>query len=98
MLIYFVECFIMGFALGLSWASFATPVYLICCFAGWVFDWKIPTALWSLHLLFRTGTTQRAGSTKNGLGVPKHACHMTGHLGSAPVSRFPQDRHLAYRR
>lgn len=29
MLIYFVECFIMGFALGLSWASFATPVYLI---------------------------------------------------------------------
>ena len=36
MLIYFVECFIMGFALGLSWASFATPVYLICCFAGWV--------------------------------------------------------------
>ena len=46
MLIYFVECFIMGFALGLSWASFATPVYLICCFAGWVFDWKIPTALW----------------------------------------------------
>lgn len=44
MLIYFVECFIMGFALGLSWASFATPVYLICCFAGWVFDWKIPTA------------------------------------------------------
>lgn len=46
MLICFVECFIMGFALGLSWASFATPVYLICCFAGWVFDWKIPTALW----------------------------------------------------
>lgn len=46
MLIYFVECFIMGFALGLSWASFATPVYLICCFAGRVFDWKIPTALW----------------------------------------------------
>ena len=95
MLIYFVECFIMGFALGLSWASFATPVYLICCFAGRVFDWKIPTALWLVAFAVQT---QRAGSNKNGLGVPKHACHMTGHLGSAPVSRFPQDRHLAYRR
>lgn len=31
MLIYFVECFIMGFALGLSWASFGIVARCICC-------------------------------------------------------------------